>query len=90
MIYVDQYPEWIVPKGHKFYKGGHLFGTDLDELHKFALKIGLRREWYQGGKDHFPHYDLTHGKRQLAIKRGATMVEAGIIPDGVIRHDPNP
>ena len=88
MIYIDQYPEWIVPSGHMFHKGGHLFGTDIEELHTFAKKIGLKREWYQNQV--FPHYDLTSGKRKIAIHHGATPVEAGVIPDGVIRHDPNP
>lgn len=87
MIYVDQYPEWICGKDTKWYKGGHLFGTDLDELHKFAKSIGLRREWYQGKG--FPHYDLTASKRALAIQGGATHLEPGMIPDDVIRHDPS-
>lgn len=87
MIYVDYYPEWLgVPE--KWKGGGHLFGTDIDELHSFAASIGLKRSWYQN-KD-FPHYDLTFNKRRLAIEMGATTVEPGEIPDGVIRRDPNP
>jgi hypothetical protein len=41
---------------------------DLDkaELHAFALKIGLRRQWFQGN-----HYDLTESKRKLAVIFGA-------------------
>lgn len=30
---------------------------DLDELHKFAQSIGLKREWFQDHPAH-PHYDL--------------------------------
>lgn len=44
--------------------------TDIDELHRFARKIGLRREWFQddGG---LPHYDIVGTKRALAVKLGA-------------------
>lgn len=86
-VYVDRYPEWICPRGTKWYKGGHLFGSDLEELHKFAQKIGLLRKWYQGKK--FPHYDLTSNKRRIAIEKGATPLDPGMIPDDVIRRDPN-
>lgn len=42
---------------------------DLEELHKFAKSIGLRREWFQASS--VPHYDLTPGKRAQAVKKGA-------------------
>jgi hypothetical protein len=85
-VYVDQYPEWLgVPD--KWKGGGHLFATDLEELHAFAKSIGLRREWYQG--EDFPHYDLTARKRKLAFQSGATSVAAGVIPEGVITRDPD-
>lgn len=88
-VYVDNYLDWMMG-GHnaRWVGGGHLFATDLDALHAFAKSLGLKREWYQGKQ--FPHYDLTKGKRDLAIQKGATVVEPGTIPDGVIRHDPNP
>jgi hypothetical protein len=46
---------------------------DADELHQFAQKIGLRREWAQIKKDFIipVHYDLRPGKRMLALKLGA-------------------
>lgn len=86
MIYVDRYPDWIVHHKPKWLGGGHLFGTDLEELHRFAESIGLRREWYQGAN--FPHYDLVKSKRAQAIRKGAISLEPGVIPEGVIRHDP--
>lgn len=52
---------------------GHMIGDSLDELHKFAKKIGLKSEWFQ---DHrIPHYDLTT-KRMIfrALFNGATKV----------------
>ncbi len=46
----------------------HLFADDADceELHAFARRIGLRREWFQGN-----HYDLTPGRRAAAVRAGA-------------------
>jgi hypothetical protein len=51
--------------GHKWC---HLFADapDCAELHAFARKIGMRREWYQGD-----HYDLTPKKRAAAVRAGA-------------------
>lgn len=46
---------------------------DLEELHGFAAKIGLRREWYQTGRGH-DHYDLTTKRKLiLALKHGAVL-----------------
>ena len=44
--------------------GIHLTSTENEqELHVFASKIGLKREWFQCHSDHLkrrrPHYDLT-------------------------------
>ena len=51
--------------------GVHLVGTDLEELHDFAEKIGLQRRWFQNHPMH-PHYDLTSQKKaQQAIEAGA-------------------
>jgi hypothetical protein len=45
----------------------------IEELHVFANRIHLRREWFQ--KHHImPHYDLTVSKREAAIKAGAIYV----------------
>lgn len=43
---------------------------DLEELHRMAERIGLRRSYFQ---DHYllPHYDLTPRKRLLALTLGA-------------------
>lgn len=51
----------------------HMASDDLDELHRFAAKLRLRRAWFQ---DHavIPHYDLRPSKRQQAIFHGAIAV----------------
>lgn len=39
-------------------KAGHLASdVSLEELHRFARRLGLKRQWFQDGKH--PHYDLT-------------------------------
>jgi hypothetical protein len=55
----------------------HLTADTQDELHAFALSIGLRRSWFQPGKSYGArpsrhwHYDVTESKRQAAIRAGA-------------------
>jgi hypothetical protein len=55
--------------------GIHLTSTSGEqELHDFAQKIGLKREWYQRPEDH-GHYDLTTpGKKRRAVDAGAKCV----------------
>jgi hypothetical protein len=54
--------------------GGHMQADTLGELHAFADRIGLRREWFQSkpGRPENDHYDLTQARRELAIELGAT------------------
>lgn len=64
-VYVD---EAVWPwKGKKW---AHLMADSLDELHDFAKKLGLQRNWYQYNARH-AHYDVTESKRELALKLGA-------------------
>lgn len=44
--------------------GVHLMALDLRHLHRFAARLGLRREWFQAPginvqRSTSPHYDLT-------------------------------
>lgn len=78
-VYVDQLPDsgW-----GKWSGGAHMICSDLDELHRIAKEIGLRRSWFQDST--FPHYDLTRAKRIMAINHGAVQIEWGEIPDDVL------
>ena len=47
----------------------HLMADTDDELHAFAHQLKLRRSWCHGD-----HYDLTPGRRELAVRLGALEV----------------
>ena len=79
-IYIDQFLPGV--GGDKWAGGGHLLTSDLDELHEFAQKIGLKREWFQDTT--FPHYDLTFRKREQAIRHGAVRIGMGEFPDDLL------
>ena len=65
MILID-YLHWYPYRGSSR-EFCHMIGTEsLDELHKFAGSIGLKRCWF-----HKHHYDLTPGKRFQAMRAGA-------------------
>jgi hypothetical protein len=53
-------------------KWAHLLADDIDELHRFAARLGIHRASYQGPpRTSVPHYDLTPYERQRAIALGA-------------------
>ena len=69
-IYVDAIIIWPGAKPH-FDKGScHLTADTLEELHAFALRIGMRRSWFQEHRI-CPHYDLTPSRRVVAVRLGA-------------------
>ena len=74
-VMVDELRVW--PHARGCFRAGscHLTCDSLDDLHAFAARLGLRREWFQ---DHpiVPHYDLTVTKRALALHYGAIFVSA--------------
>ncbi len=76
MIIVDQIIKWPSARP-PFDKGSYHLTTDgdLEELHAFAARIGLRRAWFQEHSK-VPHYDLTPSRRVLALYEGAVFVEA--------------
>jgi hypothetical protein len=76
-ILVDQIIQW--PNAPPpFDKGScHLTieGDDLEPLHAFAKRLGMKRSWFQQHPK-MPHYDLTPGRRAAALRLGAVFVEA--------------
>ena len=50
----------------------HLMADDIEELHRFATRLGIHRNSYQGPpRTSAPHYDLTSFERARAIVLGA-------------------
>jgi len=70
-------------------KKGHLCSTSsLDELHLFASKLGMKREWFQDKR--IPHYDLiTERMKRKAVKLGARLVSSKTIVKNSIRRVTN-
>jgi hypothetical protein len=53
----------------------HLMADDVDELHRFAHRLGVHLSSYQGPpKTAAPHYDITGHERGRAIRLGAVPV----------------
>ena len=73
-VYVDEIQTW--PTTIRCFRAGscHLMADDLDELHAFAARLGMRREWFQPASS--PHYDLTPKRRAKALELGAVFVPA--------------
>lgn len=50
----------------------HLMADDTAELHRFAVRLGLKLSSYQGPpKTSAPHYDITGLERDRALRLGA-------------------
>lgn len=59
---------------HKGKEWCHLMADSLDELHDFALYIGVKRCWFHRTAT-YPHYDVTAEIRTKAISYGAVPSE---------------
>jgi hypothetical protein len=73
MVYVDTLMSCIPNKNWKWTKSCHLYADSIEELHQFALKIGMRLSWFQDDI-RLPHYDLNENRRKIAVKNGAVEV----------------
>jgi hypothetical protein len=71
-VYVDN--AFAVGDWGRWSGGGHLQADTVDELHEFAERLGLRREWFQSkpGRPENDHYDLGRKGRERALELGAT------------------
>lgn len=69
MIYVDPLRNYHWRLGNSCHM---TTDGDLEELHLFAKKIGMKREWFQPSPPaSVPHYDLTAKRREAAVAQGA-------------------
>jgi hypothetical protein len=83
-VYVDdmRMPALV---GHVQARWSHLTADTDEELHAFAARLGLRREWFQPNtrRPEANHYDVTDALRDEAIRLGAV---AETIRDGARRR----
>lgn len=55
-------------------KWSHLMADTTEELIAFAKSIGLKESWIQYPGTWKEHFDVTEGRRQVAIKKGAKQI----------------
>jgi hypothetical protein len=87
-VYVDDFRRDAVVRGSRG-RWSHLLADEEAELHSFAARLGLRREWFQDPRvgqpgraavprdslaGEFWHYDVTEAVRQRAIRAGAVEI----------------
>jgi hypothetical protein len=74
-VYLD---DWRQPArlGPVEDRWSHLVADSDEELHAFASRLGMRREWVQQkeSRPHQSHYDLPERSRQQALALGAVAV----------------
>jgi hypothetical protein len=76
VIYVDDWRQ-EAKLGRWPGKWSHLLAgpnDDIAELHEFAAKIGMRREWFQDKPWPRAHYDVPESRRRQAIAAGAVPI----------------
>lgn len=72
-VYVDDIAVCATGKNWHWPKACHLVADSVNELHKFADKLGLKRSWFQ--RRTIPHYDLTENVRKKAVTLGAVEID---------------
>lgn len=85
-VYVDELFEVEKTTKWRWGKACHLTADTIEELHNFALMLGMRRSWFQDHPRH-PHYDLTEGRRKAAVKLGAIEINARAQAEKRINED---
>lgn len=72
-VYVDRLAPCSPTADWPWDKSAHMAADSIEELHAFALSIGLKRHWFQNHR-RLPHYDLTEKRRKVAVRRGAVEI----------------
>lgn len=51
-----------------------MVADSIDELHRFAVSVQLKRHWYDSNDKH-PHYDVPQWCFQRCVDAGAVVVD---------------
>lgn len=70
-VYVDPLLPCVPNAQWRWHESCYLIADTVAESHAFAQGVGMRRAWFQRSRKGMPHYDLTRGRRQKAIRAGA-------------------
>ncbi len=74
-VYLD---DWRQPArlGRVTDRWSHLVADTEEELHAFAARLGMRREWFQHkpARPHHAHYDVPERARPDVLALGAVAV----------------
>ncbi len=74
-VYLD---DWRQPArlGKVADRWSHLVADTEEELHAFAARLGMRREWFQHKqhRPHHAHYDVPERARREVLEMGAVAV----------------
>jgi uncharacterized protein DUF4031 len=74
-VYLD---DWRQPArlGKVADRWSHLVADSEEELHAFAARLGMRREWFQHKqrRPHHAHYDVPERARREVLDKGAVAV----------------
>lgn len=60
----------------------HMFADSRQELLAMAVSIGVNTKWIQKRGTVYEHFDISKGKRQLALEQGAASItrkEVGLL-----------
>lgn len=69
-VYVDALFRHGGSRTFKWPVSCHMYADSLDELHRMAEAVGMKRAWFQD-REGFPHYDLVPARRKKAVELGA-------------------
>ncbi|MFT4074322.1 MAG: DUF4031 domain-containing protein [Asticcacaulis sp.] len=67
-VYIDDMYRYAIGR-FRGMEMSHMIADSEAELHAMALRIGMKREWYQGD-----HYDVPLPRRDQALTLGAVAV----------------
>lgn len=81
-VYVDPLMEYGGSATFRWAHSCHMMADTDEELHRFARKLGLKRQWHQPGppRHSVSHYDLNSSRRVAAVKAGAIEVDLAFTP----------